>query len=36
MAKSERIDPLKKYYLKTPFGEKIAKLLLGLFDELEA
>ena len=36
LAKSERIDPLKKYYLKTEFGEKIAKLLLGLFDELEA
>jgi hypothetical protein len=35
LAKSERIDPLKKYYLKTEFGEKIAKLLLGLFDELE-
>lgn len=36
LAKSERIDPLKKYYLKTPLGEKIAKLLLGFFDELEA
>ena len=36
LAKSERIDPLKKYYLKTDSGEKIAKLLLGLFDELEA
>src|SRR5208282_3919296 len=36
LAKSERIDPLKKYYLKTEFGEKIAKLLLELFDELEA
>ena len=35
LAKSERIDPLKKYYLKTEFGEKIAKLLLELFDELE-
>jgi hypothetical protein len=35
LAKSERIDPLKKYYLKTEFGEKIAKLLLALFDELE-
>jgi len=35
LAKSERIDPLKKYYLKTEFGEKVAKLLLGLFDELE-
>jgi len=36
LAKSERIDPLKKYYLKTEAGEKIAKLLLELFDELEA
>jgi hypothetical protein len=36
LAKSERIDPLKKYYLKTEFGEKIAKLLLNLFDELES
>jgi hypothetical protein len=34
LAKSERIDPLKKYYVKTEFGEKIAKLLLGLFDEI--
>jgi len=36
LAKSERIDPLKKYYLKTELGEKIAKLLLDLFDQLEA
>jgi hypothetical protein len=36
LAKSERIDPLKKYYLKTESGEKIARLLLELFDELEA
>jgi hypothetical protein len=35
LAKGERIDPLKKYYVKTDFGEKIAKLLLGFFDELE-
>ncbi|MGB8779948.1 MAG: hypothetical protein WCD81_04780 [Candidatus Bathyarchaeia archaeon] len=35
LAKSERIDPLKKYYLKTELGEKVAKLLLGFFDELE-
>ncbi len=34
LAKSERIDPLKKYYLKTERGEKLAKLLLGLFDEI--
>jgi hypothetical protein len=35
LAKSERIDPLKKYYLSTPFGEKVAKLLLDFFDKLE-
>jgi hypothetical protein len=35
LAKSERIDPLKKYYVKTELGEKVANLLLGFFDELE-
>jgi hypothetical protein len=35
LAKSERIDPLKKYYVKTELGEKVAKLLLGFFDELD-
>ncbi len=35
LAKSERIDPLKKYYLKTELGEKVAKLLLEFFDELK-
>ena len=34
LAVSKRIDPLKKYYVATEFGEKIAKLLLKLFDEL--
>ncbi len=34
LAKSERIDPLKKYYLKTDLGEKVAKLLLGFFGDL--
>jgi len=34
LARSERIDPLKKYYLKTELGEKVAKLLLGFFDEI--
>lgn len=34
LAKSERIDPLKKYYVKTELGEKVAKLLLGFFDEV--
>jgi hypothetical protein len=36
LAKSERIDPLKKYYMKTELGEKVAKLLLGFFAELDA
>lgn len=36
LAKSERIDPLKKYYIKTELGEKVAKLLLGFFDELDS
>jgi hypothetical protein len=35
LAKSERIDPLKKYYLITELGEKVAKLLLEFFDELD-
>ena len=35
LAKGERIDPLKKYYVKTDLGEKIAKLLLEFFDELK-
>jgi hypothetical protein len=35
LAKSERIDPLKKYYLITEFGEKVAKLLLEFFGELD-
>jgi hypothetical protein len=34
LAKSERIDPLKKLYMKTDFGEKVAKLLLRFFDDL--
>jgi hypothetical protein len=34
LAKAERIDPLKKYYLETPLGEKIAKLLLKFFDDM--
>ena len=36
LAKSERIDPLKKYYIKTEQGEKITKLLLELFDKISA
>jgi hypothetical protein len=34
LAKSERIDPLKKLYKKTELGEKVAKLLLKFFDEI--
>jgi hypothetical protein len=36
LAKSERIDPLKKYYVKTELGEKVAKMLLEFFDQLDA
>jgi len=35
LAKSERIDPLKKYYVITELGEKVAKLLLSFFDEID-
>jgi DNA-binding HxlR family transcriptional regulator len=35
LAKSVAIDPLKKYYVKTELGEKVAELLLGLFNELK-
>ena len=34
LAKSQRIDPLKKYYVKTEFGQKVAELLIELFDKL--
>ena len=36
LAKSERIDPLKKLYKKTELGEKVAQLLLKFFDEFES
>jgi len=36
LATSQRIDPLKKYYLKTQKGEKLAKLLIDLFTKLDA
>lgn len=36
LAKSERIDPLKKFYKKTELGEKVAKLLLKFFDDFES
>ena len=35
LAESVKIDPLKKYYVKTDLGERIAELLLDLFDGLE-
>jgi len=35
LAKSERIDPLKKYYVITALGEKVAKLLLEFFEEFD-
>jgi hypothetical protein len=36
LAKSERIDPLKKYYVKTELGEKVAKMLIEFFNQLDA
>ena len=36
LAESVAIDPLKKYYVKTDFGEKVAEFLLELFDKAEA
>ena len=35
LAKSVRIDPLKKYYVITELGNKVADLLLGMFNALE-
>jgi len=35
LAESVPIDPLKKYYVITEFGEKVAGLLLDFFGELE-
>jgi hypothetical protein len=34
LAKGIPIDPLKKYYVKTELGEKVAKLLLDLFNKI--
>jgi hypothetical protein len=36
LAKSVSIDPLKKYYVKTEFGEKVAKLLLEFFGQVKS
>jgi len=36
LAKSVSIDPLKKYYVKSEFGEEIANLLLAFFDRVES
>ena len=35
LAESVPIDPLKKYYVITELGEKVAGLLLDLFDGIE-
>ena len=35
LAESVAIDPLKKYYVITELGEKVADLLLELFDSLK-
>ncbi|MBC7131404.1 hypothetical protein H5T51_09410 [Candidatus Bathyarchaeota archaeon] len=34
LAKSERIDPLKKKYHITEYGLKVAKLLIQFFDQI--
>ena len=34
LAESKRIDPLKRYYVPTELGEKIAKLLLEFFGKI--
>jgi len=36
LAKSVAIDPLKKYYVKTEFGEEIANLLLEFFERVKS
>jgi hypothetical protein len=36
LATNRNIDPLKKYYVKTEFGEKVAKLLLEFFGQIES
>ncbi|MGQ9460200.1 MAG: hypothetical protein ACUVRA_03090 [Candidatus Bathyarchaeaceae archaeon] len=35
LAKSVAIDPLKKYYVETEFGEEIASLLLEFFRKVK-
>ena len=35
LANSRRIDPLKKYYVITELGEKVAKFLLGFFEDFD-
>ncbi len=34
MATSVKLDPLKRYYVKTDFGEKVAKLMLSSFNQI--
>ena len=34
LAESVAIDPLKKYYVKTKLSERLAELLMNLFDEI--
>ncbi len=35
LAKSIRLDPMKKYYVKTELGEKVAELLYMFFEQLQ-
>ncbi len=34
LATSVKLDPLKRYYVKTDFGEKCAKLILQSFNQI--
>ncbi len=34
IATSIKLDPLKRYYVKTEFGEKCAKLMLSTFNQI--
>ncbi len=35
LARSIRLDPMKKYYVKTELGEKVAGLLYSFFEQLQ-
>ena len=35
LARSIRLDPMKKYYVKTELGEKVAQLLYHFFEQMQ-